>query len=183
LVGAPCGRGSASSGQAATRKDPLVLLLSMTLWCVVVYSFRVAVFGNPLYLQLARAEPDVLDRVEAVTLGQVPEPRPAEILFLRRFSRAVVLELAVFVLEMVLFTYLWLTRVMPWLSFLLLAKNLMLVALSASMAGASSAVDERLFRRLQSLPPWLIRLDRASAMVSGAGSLALFLNVNGIGPW
>ena len=41
----------------------LVLLLSITLWCVVVYSFRVAVFGNPLYVQLVRTEPDALDRV------------------------------------------------------------------------------------------------------------------------
>ncbi|OGV72020.1 MAG: hypothetical protein A3K19_19990 [Lentisphaerae bacterium RIFOXYB12_FULL_65_16] len=161
----------------------LVLLLSITLWCVVVYSFRVAVFGNPLYVQLVRTEPDALDRVEQVAMGQVLEPQPDEILFLRRFSRTVVLELAVFVLEIALFTYLWLTRVMPWLSFLLLAKNLVLIALSASMAGAQPATEERLFRRLLALPPWLIRLDRASSLASGAGSLVLFLKVNNLIPW
>ena len=158
-----------------------MLALSIGLWCVVVCNLRVAFAGNPLYLHLVRANAEFLRGLDKVASGGRAAASEPEVRFLRRFSRLTLLELAVFVLEMSLLVYLWLSRTMEWLSFALLVKNLFLFALSAAMAPA--LMRESLFQSLVVLPSWLIRLDRLSALISGAGAFVLFLGVNGIQPW
>jgi hypothetical protein len=157
-----------------------VLVLSIGLWCVVVCSLRVALFGNPLYRHVARADPDLLTGAERIATHANYSATDSEVRFLQRFSRLTLLELGVFLLEIGLLLYLWLSRTMEWLAFALLMKNLILMAVSAAIARAHSG--EGIFESLLALPGWLIAADRVSAFVSGAGCLVLFLVVNNILP-
>ena len=145
-------------------------LLSMGLWLVVVYSMRVALFGNPLYRLVARADAAVLDHLDrAATVGNAVIDE-SSVLFLQRFSRLTLLELGAFVLEMGLLVTLWLTEKLEWLALFLFCKNLLLVALSIAMARRHA--DRGLFAGMLDLPAWVVRLDRVSAFVSGTGAPA-----------
>lgn len=155
-----------------------MLLLSIGLWCVVVYSLRIGVFGNPLYRHIAGVDPELLRRIDAFTnAGELPQTS-AEAAFLKRFSRLTLLELGAFVLEIGLLTALWHQGRLVWLCLALLLKNLALFAGSVMLARGGPR--DGLFGSLLTLPEWLIRLDRASAWVSGVGCLILFLAINEI---
>lgn len=158
-----------------------MLVLSIGLWCVVLYNLRVAFWGNPLYLHLMRTDAEFLRRAEEVATGVRPAAATPELQFLRQFARLTLLELVMFLLEVGLLVSLWLSRTMQWLSAGLLMKNLLLLAVSAAMARALTR--DSLFESLLGLPAWLIRTDRLAALISGAGGLVLFLAVNGIILW
>ena len=168
-------------GNVADRKDAAVLLISIGLWCVVVYSVRVAAFGNPLFMLLTQADPNLLRHCEAVSLGEAEPASEEELKFLQLFSRLTLLELAAFILEMSLLAFLWVSNTVPWLTFALLLKNVLLLALSVVMA--RSRMGDGLFRSLLDLPPWVVWLDRASGLISACGVLILFLEVNDLLAW
>ena len=155
-----------------------MFLLSCCLWGVVVYSLRVAVWGNPLYLCLKRADPELLERAEQVVLGAGITPTEDEAVFVRTFGRLTILELVLFVLEVGLLIFLWMQETVVWLCLSLLAKDLVLIALSAAVA--QSRTQSGPFVSLLELPPWMIWTDRLSALASGAGFMVLFLSVNKI---
>ena len=158
-----------------------MLVVSIGMWAIVVYSVRVAVFGNPRYVWVRDADPLLLDRLEAVALGtRSPFPGP-ETVFLRRFSRLTVLELVMFVLELALLSYAYFGRLVQGLALALLAKNAVLIGLS--IAVARRRTHEGVFSSLRVLPQWLVLGDRLSSLVSGAGAFVFFLAVNGIEPW
>ena len=109
-------------------------------------------------------------------LGSTSLTKDGKRAFLRRFSRLTLLELLMLVLEVVLLAHLWVTGTMAWLCAGLLAKDLLLLALSAAMARPQ--LRGGLFEALLGLPRWLVWTDRASALVSGLGGLILLLAVN-----
>ena len=145
---------------------------------MVVYSLRVALWGNPLYLCLKRADPKLLERAEQVVLGSGITPTEDEALFVRTFGRLTLLELFLFLLEVGLLVYLWVQETVLWLTVSLFAKDLVLIALSAAVA--QSRTQSGPFVSLLELPSWMVWVDRLSALVSGAGFLVLFLSVNRI---
>ena len=158
-----------------------ILFISIALWSVVLYSLRVALFGNPLYLCIVQAHPDLLVRADQVA-RQAREPADAgETAFLQQFSRLTLLGAVVFMLETALLVYLLATHQLVWLSSLLLLKNVLLVAISLSYA--NQADHDGLFRSLLNVPRWVVLLDRISALASGLGLLVAFLHVNGIQFW
>ena len=145
---------------------------------MVVYSLRVAVWGNPLYLCLKRADLELLERAEQLVLGSGTTPTEDEAAFVRTFGRLTILEFFLFVLEVGLLVYLWVQETVVWLTVGLLAKDLVLIALSAAVA--QSRIQSGPFVSLLELPSWMIWTDRLSALASGAGFMALFLSVNNI---
>lgn len=158
-----------------------MLLLTIGLWFVVVLSFRVVLFGNPLYRQLVHADRDLLAGVEEVVNQEKDRATEDEMHFLRRFSRLTLLELAAFLLEIALLFVLYAMDVLIWLTVALLVKNALLLIVSALVARRRT--DHRVLAGLVDLPGWLIWSDRASALLSGVGCFLLFLAVNGIKPW
>ena len=158
-----------------------MFLLSIALWFVVVYSFRVAVFGNPLYRHVLEADRDFLAKLDKLTQNNRYELTQLEVAFLQRFSRLAILELAMLIFEAGLLVYLWMAGTMAWLCLGLLSKNLLLLAFSAAIA--RSRPKESLFDSLLGLPSWLMWVDRTSAMFSAIGAFFLFLVVNDINPF
>lgn len=158
-----------------------LLPLSIGLWCLVIYSLRVAFFGNPLYQGVVACEGEFLQRAEQILTGHREPANEAEAGFMRRFSRLTILEFAAFLAEVGLLAYLlWQWRVV-WLCAVLLAKNLVVILLG--IAFTQKRTEQGVFRSLLKLPAWYVRVDRLSALVSGIGLLVTFLVVNGVLPW
>lgn len=157
------------------------LFLSLGLWCVVLHSLRVALFGNPLHLCLQQAGPDTLCRADQVASEGRDPADEQETRFLRQFSRLTVLGSLLFMLEIALLVTLIATHQLIWLCGLLLLKNIVLAAMSLSYA--AQADNDFLFRSLASLPRWVMVLDRLSGLASGVGLLIAFLDINGLHLW
>jgi len=153
-----------------------VLFLCICLWAVVVWSCRVTLFGNPLYLHLRSADEDLIARVEDIIGGKRAATTEPEVRFLQLFSRLTLLELGVFVLEIGLFVYLYVSDILPLLALVALAKGLLLLLVSAFLA--RTRTREGLFDSLLALPNWLIIVDRFSAFLSGVAALVFFWAVS-----
>lgn len=158
-----------------------ILLQSIALWAVALFSLRVAVAGNPLYTLILRSEPSFLKGVDELLTGErQPEPGAPETSFLRRFSRLVLLELVVVGLEVGMLVFLLLQHRMLPLVWTLLGKDIAMVAVSGW--GAALRRNGGLFASLQNLPRWMVVTDRVSSLVSGVGFLILLLAVNHLIP-
>lgn len=161
--------------------SPELLLQSICLWGVALFSLRVALTGNPLHGLIARTDPEFLSKVETVLSGErSPEPRSAELLFLRRFSRLVLLELLVVGVEVGLLVFFILDGRLAGLAWVLLAKDIAMLGLGG--LGAATVREAGLFASILNLPRWMVGADRLSALVSGVGFVVFLLAVNGLIP-
>lgn len=158
----------------------VTLAVSVCLWCLVVYSLRVALLGNPLYLSVLAAGQDLRFRADQIVMEGRSPANEAEILFMRRFSRLTVLELVAITGEVAVIVYLLWGGILAWLCWFLLAKNAGMIAFSVAMAKSRHA-QKGMFETLRGLPGWYIWLDRLSAGVTAVGLLLAFLAVNHIG--
>lgn len=151
-------------------------MVSLISWVLLVYSVRVAGWGNPLYLRIRQASDAERFRIQQVASeGRLPAS-PGEQLLVQSFSRLVILEFVAFAAEMGLLVWLLGSDRLRWLAIALLAKNLMLAALS--WHHARQFRDTGVMDCLARLPGWLVWLDRGSALLSAAGCLVIFLDVN-----
>ena len=157
-----------------------MFLIGIGAWCVVIFSIRVAVFGNPIHLLVCRADPDVLSAAEEIARHGSAERVTDERVFvlLRRFSRLTLLELGVFLLEVGLLIFLLTSRILFWLSAALLAKNLFALGVSMYYARRQSP-GTGLLESLRDLPRGVVLMDRVSSLVSAAGFVVVFLVVAG----
>ena len=156
-----------------------MLLLSIMTWIVLVYSFRVMVFGNPLVRWLQQTPLELLQRLDQSTSDESQFARigPEDLALLRRFVFYQALELALFFLEVGLLLFFWYRGTLPALCITLLVKNI--AVLGVGIVAVYSTEARPLFIHLRTLPRWLIVLDRLSQTISGAGFALLFLQVNG----
>ncbi len=151
-------------------------MLSLIAWVVLVYSVRVAGWGNPLYVCLRQASEAERFRIQQVASeGRFPAS-PDEQRLVRSFSRLVILELVAVVAEIGLLLWVLGSDRLRWLAIALLAKNLGVAALSWRQARQSRELS--VMDSLACLPGWLVWLDRGSALLSAAGCLVIFLDAN-----
>ena len=155
-----------------------MLVLRISLWIVALASLRVALLGNPVYRLLKCAPPPLLQRLDQIAAGEAQPETETEIVFLKKFWQLMLVGLALIVMEVSLLTYLWVSQTLGWLALGILAKNLVLIAFSASFMQVY--VEDGLFQSLLSLPRWLVVSDRLSALISGCAFVVFFLAVNGI---
>lgn len=153
-----------------------MLFASICLWFVIVYSVRVAVCGNPAFVHVVRADSLLLARAEALAAGESVEAGEAEIIFLRRFFMFSLLELVMFLLEVVVLAILWWKDVWPILTFSLLVKDCATVALS--LIATWFSLRGGVFEAVLSLPRSIVLAERASAGISAVGSIFLFVFIN-----
>ncbi len=155
-----------------------MLLLSIALWGIVLFSFRVAFLGDPVYQHVAETDDHILDKAQKIISSRQSVPAGEdEIHFLKRFSRLTILEVAVFLLELAILGTLCYMMIVPWVAGALLAKDLLVVIVSFIVAKKKTS-EKGIFTSVTDLPRWLIRADRFSAFISGAGCLFLFIYVN-----
>ncbi len=158
-----------------------MILVSFGLWFVVVFGIRIAVWGNPLYQMVAEAEVSLLSGVEALVLGHKPEGTPAELQFVRSFTRRVLTQMGLLCLEVVVFAHLWWVRVLPLLCLAVLAKDL--AGVGAGLLVARRDRDRGVLAVVRKAPLWLLLAERVSAILSAGAALVLFLTINGLRPW
>jgi hypothetical protein len=158
-----------------------VILVSFALWFVVVFGLRIAAWGNPLYRMVAEAQLSLLEGVEALVLGQTEEGTPEQVRFVRAFSRRVLVQLGMLCIELAVLAHLWWIKVLPGLCLALLIKDI--AAAGTGMWVAHYHRERGVLAVVRNAPPWLLLVERASAGLSAAGALVLFLTVNGWRPW
>jgi len=151
-------------------------MASLISWVLLVYSVRVAGWGNPLYVCIRQASDAERFRIQQVANeGRLPAS-PGEQLLVRSFSRLVILEFVALVAETGLLVWLLGSDRLRWLAVALLAKNLIMGVLS--WRHARQSCDAGVMDCLVRLPGWMVWLDRGSALLSAAGCLVIFLDVN-----
>lgn len=153
-----------------------MLLIGIGAWCVVIFSIRVALFGNPIYRLLQNASAGTLSDAERIArnASSGSEVDDQAFALLKNFSRLTLLELGVFLLEIALLIYLLVSRTLFGLSIALLAKNM--VALGVSMYYARrQSLDRGLLESLRDLPRSVVVMDRLSSLVSALGFVVVFL--------
>jgi len=155
-----------------------VIVFSLTAWFVVVFSARVAFLGNPIFTMLRDADDVLLERADQILMNGRSPATPSEVEFFSRFSRYVLIELVIVLLELTLLIYLCVSRTMLWLAVALLVKDVAMIVFSGVYAGTRD--DPSLIGSLIRLPSWMVMLDRISALFSAAGFLVVFLHINGI---
>lgn len=158
------------------------LTVSIALWGVVLYSLRVAVVGNPLYVMVRRATPDLLFRAEQVMREGRDTANDVERGFMRRVSRFMMLEFVAFAGEIGVLLYFLRDPRFGWIAGALLAKNVILLGVSFGFVRRLYRGDG-MFDRFLNLPPWYVWTDRLSALASGLGLLAVFLAFNRVLRW
>lgn len=162
----------------------ITLIISILSWVVFIYSARVAIFGNPLWVLIQRTTPEERVKYDRLLQGETEDlmQAPAEMrAFLSTFGRWSLAELFLFLLELGLLVFLWRERVLPGLCLGLLIKDLAVAGASITVAIRLRRV-EALFELTARIPGWLIVTDRASAAVSAVGFLLLVLGMNGLLP-
>jgi len=155
-----------------------LLVTSIGTWAVALFSARVALLGNPLLNLVAHQEADLLGRADELTKGEHhPEPGP-ETELIRRFSRVVLLELVMLALEVAMLVMFLLEGQLPLLCWLLLGKNLLLLA--ASLWASRCLNTDGVFSGILSIPSWMVWTDRISAALTAAGFAVLLLHINAL---
>ncbi len=160
--------------------DISILGASLAVWPLVLYSLRTAVVGDPLCLTVDRADGALLRRVSRAVAGDAGGLSDAETAFLRRFTRLGLLEMAASLAEVAALIYLLAHRLLPWLALGLLAKNFALLLFNLWYVRRRGGGRPDIFEQLRTLPAWYRWMDRASALLSALGLLAMFLAVNGV---
>jgi len=163
-----------------------LLLISILLWCLVVYSFRITVFGNPRLTRVREMPEDAVRFLDhALEEGRDNRKEvhfsPKESAFIRSFVHNIFLEMAAFPAEIGLLLFLWHARVLPGLCIGLLIKDLLVVVLGIVQVKKTDR-DTGFFVTVRALPMWAVTVDRVSQAISGAGFALLFLAVNGFLP-
>jgi len=160
-----------------------LFFLMLAMWAVIIYSLRIAVFGNPLPDLVARQSRDLLTHLDQQleSQGGSFDPAGEEADFIRRFSRAALIEILAFALEICLllfFIFIW--EFENNIFFLLCAglfcKNLAVFGFSWHYSRFWPK-KEGLLKHLLNLPRWLKVLDRASAALSAAFFILLLIHI------
>ncbi len=156
------------------------MFFSVAVWLVLIYGFRIALFGNPLAKLLGEADVDFLGHIDMVTKHNGPYTEES-VHFLRRFSRLSLLELGAFLLETGLLIYLIITNTLLFLAVLLLIKNVVMFVLSLSFARRRrrEMAEDANFRAMKNVPEWVHTCDRLSSLASALGFAFIFAHVNG----
>ena len=160
-----------------------MFILMLAMWAVVIYSLRIAVFGNPLPQLVARQSTELLNYLDQrmESRGISLEPVGEEADFIRRFSRSALIEILAFTIEiglLLFFIFIWEFEheFFFWLCVGLLCKNLAVFGFSWHYSRIWPK-QEGLFKHLLNLPGWLKHLDRASASLSAAVFLVLLIHI------
>lgn len=168
----PGGRGrSLSSGSVSYMNVIAVQIMTYLLWVTGVYALWLGVRGNTAHRLVQSADPALLHQADqAVRTGT--QPVSAELrYFLRRFFLTVMTQTAALTTEVTCLSVLLAAGAWRWACGLLLAKDLVAVAIGSRVVGNLSG--DTVFQRVGAVPQWAVRTDRASALVSGCGLVSL----------
>lgn len=152
-----------------------MFLTSTSLWFLVVYAMRIALFGNPLVRHVMAAPPDLVTAADAAT-GEAGESDARTAQFIRGFFLRLLLGLAMLALEFALLVRLYLLDILPELAMVLFIRSLVVAAIG-SIAANQLDRGKGTFETLLDIPPWMLRLDRANALASGTGAIAFLLAI------
>jgi len=154
-----------------------LLLTSISLWFLAVYALRIAFFGNPLVRHVAAAAPALVAAADAATsVGEPKESDPETARFISGFLRRALLGFAMLTLEFALLARLYWLDVLPGLAMVLLVRGLIVVAVGSIAVGYLDR-ERGTFSGILAMPRWMHRLDRANALLSGAGALAFLFAI------
>lgn len=155
------------------------MLLSLLTWIVFVHAVSVVILGNPA-CRLVRNTP-ALVLAEAVTcLEDDISPHDDRVAgpcheFMRRFFRLSMIYVFVFFLEAALTLYFLFTEplfLVPWFVWV---KNMAMLYAAYTVHRHSS---NNLFEAVQEIPPWAMRWERISYMLTAVCFGLLFLKAN-----
>ncbi len=156
-----------------------MLILSVMIWIICVYSFKIFVSGNPAYVLVHSAPVPMLQEAADCLESEMLPDDETIYLFVKKFFRLTAIACLLFVIEGAIIFYFIYTEpklTVPWL---ILAKNLIMIWMGYTL---HRNAGENIFESVRLIPMWALRWERVSYLLTAAGFLFLFLLVNQLIP-
>ena len=152
-----------------------MLVLSICIWVVLVYSVKIFISGNPAYYLVQQAPTPILNQAaDCLESEMVPENENIY-LFIKMFFRLTALACVLFVLEFGVVLYFIYTDPKLSIPWFILVKNVVMLALGYSMHQQG---NDNIFQSVLKIPKWAMRWERISYLATAVCFLYLFLLVN-----
>jgi hypothetical protein len=152
-----------------------MLLLSISIWVILVYSLKVSISGNPAYLLVRTVPPPTLKRAADCLESEMMPEDEYIYLFIKKFFRLIAVGSVLFFMEFAIIIYFIYTQPNFYIPWLILFKNLAMLGLGYSLHREK---NENIFESVRQLPVWAMRWERISYLVTAGCFLFLFLVVN-----
>ena len=152
-----------------------MLLLSISIWVILVYSVKVFVTGNPAYILVKDIPAGMLKQATDCLEDEMMPENENVYLFIKKFFRLTALTCILFFLEFAVILYFISEQpklIIPWF---ILAKNIVMLGIGYNLHQNSS---DNIFQAIQEIPPWAMRWERISYLISAICFLFLFMLVN-----
>ena len=152
-----------------------MLLLSISIWIVLVYSLKIFATGNPAY--------DLVKDVPSPMLSQAADCLESEIVpeneiiysFIRAFFRLTAVACSIFILELIIvFYFIYEDPYLP-IPWIILVKDFIMVWMGYSLHQKGR---KNIFESVLQVPSWCIWLERISYLITSVCFIVLFLKVN-----
>ena len=154
-----------------------MLLLSISIWVIVVYSTKVFAMGNPACLLVKEVPVYMLNQAKDCLESEIMPDDEMVYLFIKKFFRLTALACLLFIIEFVVILYFIYEQpnfVIPWL---ILIKNVFMLFVGFKLRQNSS---ENIFEAIQQIPQWAMLWERISYLISAICFLFFFLQVNNL---
>ena len=154
-----------------------MLMLSICVWIVLVYSIKVSISGNPAYYLVKQTPALILNEAASCLESEMVPDNENIYSFIKMFFRLTAFACILFVLEIgvaIYFIYSDPKLSVPWF---ILIKNLLMLALGHSLHHKD---EENVFESVRRLPKWAMRWERISYVATSVCFLYLLLLVNNL---
>jgi hypothetical protein len=152
----------------------MLMLVTIAVWIVLVFSLQVSLFGNPTYTLVTRAPQSLVEKA-GVCLMEETAPEDDETReFLARFARWSIASVVLICVEVAVTIYFILAHplfIVPWM---IVAKYIVLIqfALGIEWEEETSILDQ-----IARMPQSLIHMERFVCFLTAIGFVALLLKL------
>ncbi len=154
-----------------------MLLLSLSIWVIVVYSVKVFAMGNPAYTLVKEVPGDLLNQAKDCLESEIIPDDEMVYLFIKKFFRLTALACLLFIIEFAVVLYFIYEQPNFYVPWFILTKNIFMLMIGYKLHKNSS---ENIFEAVQQIPYWAMLWERISYLISAVCFLFFFLQVNNL---
>ncbi len=159
------------------QKRSVMLLLSISIWIIVVYSVKVFAMGNPAYILVKEVPGDLLNQAMDCLESEIMPDDEIVYLFIKKFFRLTALACLLFIVEFAIALYFIFEQPNFYVAWFILTKNIFMLIVGYKLHKNSSG---NIFEAVQQIPHWAMLWERISYLISAACFLFFFLRINNL---
>ena len=142
----------------------------LCLWALFLFQIKNTLLGNSTWSLIKKTPETILkSSMDKIQIGDLNDESSAENTFLMNFTKTILGNFILLILEIILAAYLLFENINPLtynLAFAILYKNLIMFAIFATWKSKGRNKEFHLYESLVLSPPWASSIDRISAFIS-----------------